>query len=181
MGSEIPVPPEYMPTPQPAPRKRRTKLYIGVGLATAVVVISFLLGTYLIADSAVNDALKSIEVEQGNVEIKNIGLFPPSIDATVIIILRNPSDIDLQINSLKAEMFISSGTAQYLIGSSNVKDKPLPSHGMTSVPFDVHVISEAALIMASGSYTRVFSGQLSVSGKSLFWVITKEKTQTSTG
>lgn len=39
MGSQIPIPPEYIPPSKPAPRKRRTRLYFGILLVILVIAV----------------------------------------------------------------------------------------------------------------------------------------------
>jgi len=156
-------------------KKSRKGLYAVVAVILAVLVV-FSIITYVIADAQITEAIQKTNIKTGDVEITHISLLPPSVDATGIIFIENPTDITLRINYFRAEIYVEAGQQTFLVGTLDEQNKVLPANGKTSATLMIHVGGQEIIdIITSGNYEFTGTGELSVSGQYLFWTITKEK------
>ena len=103
----------------------------------------------------------------GNVQITGLSLFPLSADLQVDYVFKNPSDIEFNVNSIKADILVESGSTVYSIGEIDVSDKVLTANGYVTIPATFHLSSDVITFLSEHStgYDLLLSGKSSVSGK----------------
>jgi hypothetical protein len=108
MGSEIPVPPGYIPPPQPPPKKKRTKLYVGILLIILVVAVIASISVYFWI-SSVLQAFRPREVL--------IDVFVESNTVWSGVIYKQDETIPIQIASGNQTLgYVLSGGGQLYFG-----------------------------------------------------------------
>jgi len=175
--SEPATTPELPPSLATLPtRKSRKRLIIAVVLI--VIVLGVIISTYVIADTNVTSAVNSWTATAGDYRVTGMTTLPPSVDMEADLIIRNPSNINLHLNKLQADIFIDYAGTTHPLGSIDVSDKSLPANGYVSIPISMHAGTDVVnLITAHPSgYDIVVSVTLRVTGTWLFWTITKEDT-----
>jgi hypothetical protein len=153
--------------------KTNTIYIVLIGVVIALVSIG---GTYYFADIEVTRAANIIEMEIGTFEITNIKLLPPTIEGIVRIFFENPSQIDLTIVSFSAELYVKSGDLQYFLGNVTDTNRLIPKNGITSIPIEILARFGVVELILEEDYDVVLSGEMIVSGRSLFWTIINEQT-----
>ena len=166
MENQNPLP----PPPPPEPKKDKRKLVIVLAVV-ACVLVALILATYVMAQSNVATASGTFETSTQGFAVTNLSIFPPSVDIEVAMVLKNPSTVQFTVDRCQADAFVKYGTEVYLIGSVDISDKPLPPDGHITIPLTLHCDSSVINFLTAhpSSYKVVMSGNVSVSGKYLFW------------
>lgn len=176
-GDEPAATPELSPNPAPL-TVRKSRKGLAIAIVLQVVVLGFLIFTYVVAETSVASAADNCTSAVGDFEVTGV--------TTVLanLTIENPSDIDLHLNRLQAE--ISFGYGEYGgesfdLGSVDVSDIFLPSNGLVSVPVSIQTSIYVANLLTGlsyGGYTVTMTNTYSVTGTWLFMTITKEATET---
>jgi hypothetical protein len=153
--------------------KKSTIYIVVIGVVVALASVG---GTYYFADLEVTRAANIIEIDIGTFEITNIKLLPPTVEGTVRIFFENPSQIDLTIVSFSAELYVKSGDLQYFLGNVTETNGLIPKNGITSIPIEILARFGVVELILEEDYDVVLSGEMSVSGRYLFWTIKNEET-----
>lgn len=179
-----------LPLSQSLEPKKTKRKWVIVLAVVACVLAAFVFVTYIMAQSNVAAAAGTFETSTQSFEVTGLIInFPPSIDMNATIALKNPSAIQFTVDRCQADVYVKYGTEVYSIGSVDTMDKTLPPDGYVAIPLTLHCDSGVInfLIAHHPDYQIVMSGNVSVSGKYLFWTISNssvmnldEPTQTLT-
>lgn len=172
MENQNPLP----PPPPLEPKKSKRKLTVALAVIVCVLV-ALVLVTYVMAQSSVAAAAGTFETSTQSFAITGLSIFPPSIDMNATIALKNPSTVQFTVDRCQADVYVKYGSEAYSIGSINIADKTLPPNGYITIPLTLHCDSDVIYFLAahpSGNQVAI-SGNVSVSGKYLFWTISDDK------
>jgi len=159
-------------------KKPRKKQYVLIGVFIALIIFA-LFSSYLVALNTIVNAVSTFEISTGEVEITNFSIVPLYADFDGNFIIKNPSNIDFQINRIKTEILIENNGNRVSIGAIDVSDKAIPANGFVIIPATLHLDSELLNLFGTQppGFEIFLNGIVSASGKYLFWTISYEDTK----
>lgn len=162
----------------PVEKPKRKIWKIVLPLVIVILVIGSLVGMYLYADNALDNALsRSFEtIYVSDLQITDLSLLPPSADCVVEFTITNPTDIDIRLKRVYLDIWIDGIS----IGTLNANDKPLPSGGSTVLTCTLHIGSEALNVIWNPPYTIKISGEIVGTTTILFLTVSRTRSGTET-
>jgi peptidylprolyl isomerase len=163
---------QYPLPPPPEPQKSKRKVIIALSIVVFIIA-AIILVTYVMAQSSVAAAASTFETSTQGFAVTHLSIFPPSVDMEVTIVLKNPSAVQFTVDRYQADVYVKYGTVVYSIGSIDISGKTLPPNGYVAIPLTLHCDSGVINFLTAHhpDYQVFMSGNVSVSGKYLFWTV----------